>query len=106
MQGHRSRRVEERGKKLLRYEAELSIAGARPGLEERRGELFRDLMQAEQRIDELPTRSMARPSAKTAVRSTMLGKWLDISVCQTMIQFCSSVSFFEDSAVDSRALIG
>ena len=63
-------------------------------------------MQAEQRIDELRKRSMARPSAKTAVRSTMLGKWLDISVCQTMIQFCSSVSFFEDSAVDSRALIG
>ena len=63
MQGHRSRRVEERGKKLLRYEAELSIAGAQGleerGLEERRGELFRDLMQAEQRIDELRKRSMA-----------------------------------------------
>ena len=59
MQGHRSRRVEERGKKLLRYEAELSIAGARSGLEERRRELFRDLMQAEQRIDELRKRSMA-----------------------------------------------
>jgi len=51
-------RFEERRKKLIQYEAELNIVGAR-GLEEQRGELSRDLMQAKQRTDELRKRSMA-----------------------------------------------
>lgn len=52
------RRVKERGKKLHQYEVELSVAGAQ-GLEERRGELSRDMLQAKQRTDELRKRSMA-----------------------------------------------
>jgi hypothetical protein len=64
-------------------------------------------MQAEQRIDELRKRSMALDLLLILpCDQQCLGSNWGMTVRRTMIQFCSSVSFFEDSPVESRALIG